>query len=86
MTIYENDEIVIEDNKPKAIKLVQRSFWLGFIFHSLLTLFIQDWMGLEYYSKYAAEHWMDIHWAVWLPGIFIVAYWYQKTINQANTN
>jgi hypothetical protein len=70
MATFEHDEF---EAKPlTANEMVYRSFWLGFIFHMLTNLFIQDWYGLEKYKNVLDNGWVDIHWGVWIAPMFII--------------
>lgn len=51
-------------------KIVIKSFLMGFFAHAFTSMFFQDWYGLEKYIQLARLHWMDIHWAWWLPLLF----------------
>lgn len=46
------------------------SAWAGLVFHSGITMFKQDLMGLEKYITYLENMWIDMHWIV---GLLIAA-------------
>jgi len=52
------------------LKKIKESFWLGFVFAFSFVGFIQDWLGMDQYLEYVANHWVNIHWAFW---IFLIA-------------
>lgn len=55
------------------LKLMSASFWCGLIVHAGITMFIQDWLGLEQYIVFAREHWWDMHW-LWGAAFFAGAF------------
>jgi len=52
-------------------------FFGGALFMVCLTGLIQDYMGLDRYLEYAADHWIQLPWGLWiipLVGVLIVNY------------
>ena len=76
MAAYEHNETIVE--KPKALDLVSKAFWLGFISHMLLNLMLQDFHGLEGYKEVLDRHWVEISWGWWLIPLVIVAVIYYR--------
>lgn len=51
---------------------VEGGFWRGFVIASLLNCTLQDWMGVDRYTQFAKNHWITLHWSVWLLPILLI--------------
>ena len=44
---------------------------LGILLASSLSMFMQDWLGLEGYIEFCRNHWVNLHWAIGAIGVVI---------------
>ena len=60
--------------KPKS--QIVRAFWAGFILHASISMFYQDWVGLDKYLSLVKKGWVDTHWSLFLvTGIIALIYY-----------
>lgn len=66
-------------------KLMTLCFWCGWLAHIGITMFIQDWLGLDSYVEFVAENWVNMSY-MWGAAIFAVPilYYYNKRNEVAN--
>lgn len=70
----------MSDIQPK--QQLKYSFILGFLFHSFITMMIQDIHGKAKYIQLVRDSWMDTSWIMWALFAGIVFYLYERLQNR----
>lgn len=58
----------------KARNLILQAYLLGGTFAVCLTGLYQDILGKERYIALVNEHWINLHWAVWIPLLLLILF------------
>lgn len=70
---------------PSHESMASQSFWCGFLFHAVLTMFMQDLYGKARYLDMVEASWLNIHPVVWVPFIAALGYWYIILLRKSRT-